>query len=316
MKYIFLTYLCCLTFVSFSQARTLEVFGYNDTVGPLHFVEVDELFDNGWDQLAQPNFWQTVMRLPPDTCVVNVARTREILLKRSFLTWTNQELEWKEAYKDSLRTVYKLDSNEKIYVTSGKAHFYQFDKVIPSISRGVELFEQVDVDPFYAQSILLIESPGKLDKFSNVGAFGPFQIMKRVARKYGLTVNRKVDERKDFDKSAKAASRLISESCIPMAKKILRNQKLAYSEDDLWFKLVVLHIYHAGAGNVGALLQHLEPKEGGMKLIQQMWQNQYAGFKNASQNYSQVALASNIILYEMMYSNCDLMYDCESFATN
>ena len=50
--------------------------------------------------------------------------------------------------------------------------------------------------------------------------------MKRVARAYGLKVNRSVDERKDFDKSAVAASKLISKSCIPYAKKILYNKNM------------------------------------------------------------------------------------------
>jgi hypothetical protein len=35
-----------------------------------------------------------------------------------------------------------------------------------------------------------------------------------------------------------------------------------------------------------------------MGLIQQLWQTEAAGFKNASQNYSQIALAANIRLAE------------------
>lgn len=292
--------------------KVLEVFPFHDSI-PYMFVEEDQLFDSGWHQLAQPNFWQKVMAKPPEIGIVNVARTRQILSEIKMENWDDDE-DAKEAFKDSIRALYSLDTNEKIYVTSGKNHFYQFDKVLPSITRGIEIFRREEVDPFYAQSILLIESPGKMEQMSNAGALGPFQLMKRVARTYGLTVNKYKDERKDFDKSAVAASQLISKSCIPMAKKILYNQGIKYSEDDLWFKLFVLHIYHAGAGNVGALIQHLEPEKGGMSLIQLMWQNEYAGFKNASQNYSQVALASNLILYEMMYEKCDFMYDCASFA--
>lgn len=302
-----------VTSVSVGQSRIVEVFTTSDTM-PYMFVEEDQLYDSGWSILAQPNFWRKVMEMNPDVALVNVARTREILFETSFIEWKEQKEEEKDIYKDSLRTLYGLDSLEKIYVTSGKNHFYQFDKVLPSISRGIEIFRREEVDPFYAQSILLIESPGKLDQMSNAGALGPFQLMKRVARKYGLKINRYIDERRDFDKSAVAASKLIGKSCIPMAKKILYNQGIKFNENDLWFKLFVLHIYHAGAGNVGALVQHLSPKKGGMSLIQMMWQNEYAGFKNASQNYSQVALASNLILYEMMYEKCDFMYDCNSFV--
>jgi hypothetical protein len=62
--------------------------------------------------------------------------------------------------------------------------------------------------------------------------------------------------------------------------------------------MLVMHIYHAGAGNVIAALDQINPTEGGMGLIQQLWQTEAAGFKNASQNYSQIALAANIRLAE------------------
>lgn len=304
--YIFTLFTC---FIASAQSRTLEVFPYNDTVF-MYYVEDDYLISRRWDTLAQPKFWQQVMRMHPDSCVLNIAATREILFTTSFVKWKEQTEEEKDKYKDSVRKLYGLDSLETLYVTNGKSDFYDFEKVIPSISRGIEIFEREEVDPWFAQSILLIESPGKIE-FSNVGAYGPFQLMKRVARTYGLTVNSKVDERKDFDKSALAASRLIKKSCVPYAKKILYNHGLEYKESDLWFKLIVLHIYHAGAGNVAAVIDHIKPKEGGMELIKTMWQTQFAGFKNASQNYSQVALASNIILSDIIAKKCDYYYECE-----
>ena len=147
-------------------------------------------------------------------------------------------------------------------------------------------------------------------QYSNVGAYGPFQLMKSVARTYGLTVNKRVDERKDFEKSAIGASKLLKYSCIPNAKKILDRNNLDYNEDDLWFKLFVLHIYHAGAGNVGGLIDNMKPDYGGMWLITDMWQTEFGGFKNASQNYSQVALASNIILEEIIYRKCEYILPC------
>jgi hypothetical protein len=276
----------------------------------MYYVEDDYLISKRWDMLEQPKFWQQVMRMHPDSCVINIAATREILLETSFIKWKAQTEDEKDKYKDSIRKLFGLDSSETLYVTNGKNDFYDFEKVIPSISRGIEIFEREGVDPWFAQTILLIESPGKI-KFSNVGAYGPFQLMKRVARAYGLTVNSRVDERKDFDKSALAASRLISKSCVPYAKKILYNHGLEYKESDLGFKLIVLHIYHAGAGNVAAVIDHIKPKEGGMELIKTMWQTKFAGFKNASQNYSQVALASNIILSDIVANKCDYYYECE-----
>ena len=39
--------------------------------------------------------------------------------------------------------------------------FREFGKVLPDISKAIRVFQQNDVDPWYAQTILLIESPGK-----------------------------------------------------------------------------------------------------------------------------------------------------------
>lgn len=289
----------------------VEITSYQDSQS-VYFVPDNQLIAERWDLLAQPNFWKKVMKLSPDSCIINVAATREILAITSFIDWQTQSEEEKDSVRMSIRMTHDLDSTERLYVTSGKNHFYQVEKVIPSLSKGIEIFEREGVNPWYAQSILLIESPGKI-AYSNVGAFGPFQLMKSVARTYGLTVNRSVDERKDFEKSAIAASKLISKSCIPSAKLILDRNEIKYSENDLWFKLFVLHIYHAGAGNVGGLIDNLKPTTGGLELIQLMWQSEYGGFKNASQNYSQVALASNLILEELLYARCSSIYKCTPF---
>lgn len=308
----------CLLFISFGSIsqedyKMLEATSYSDS-NTIYFVPDDQLITERWDLLAQPNFWKKVMRLSPDSCIVNVAATREILYYTSFVDWKAQTEEEKDSLRKEIRIMYGLDSTEKLYVTSGKNHFYQIDKVIPSLSKGIEVFEREGVNPWYAQTILLIESPGKV-AYSNVGAYGPFQLMKSVARTYGLTVNRKVDERKDFEKSAEAASKLLRISCIPNAKKILDRNNISYNENDLWFKLLVLHIYHAGAGNVGGLIDNMKPETGGLQLITDMWQSEYGGFKNASQNYSQVALASNLILEELIYTNCESLYECNQEIT-
>ncbi|MEN8928637.1 MAG: hypothetical protein ABF242_05680 [Flavobacteriales bacterium] len=286
----------------------VEVSHYDDSLCT-YFVPDEQLFDEGWDLLPQPNFWRKVMKLSPDSCIINVAATRQILYYESFIDWKSQTEEEKDSVRNQIRMDYGLDTAELLYVTSGKNHFYDFKKVMPTLSKGIEVFEEQGVNPWYAQSILLIESPGKI-QYSSVGAYGPFQLMKSVARTYGLTVNRTIDERKNFVLSAIAASSLIRISCIPNAKRILDKQNIYYKEDDLWFKLFVLHIYHAGAGNVGKLIESMNPDYGGMWLITEMWQNTYGGFKNASQNYSQVALASNLILEELVYSGCNEIYNC------
>jgi len=300
---------------SFGQDyKLIEAFYLKDTSHQV-FVSLSNISDEKWDTLAQPLFWKQVMNLPPDSCIINIAATRTILGKDSFVAWKKQTEAEKTLYKDSVRKHYKLASNTKIYVTSGKNHFYQVEKVMPSISKAIGVFEHYDTDPWYAQAILLIESPGKIE-YSSVGAYGPFQLMKSVARSHGLTVNSKVDERKDFDKSAMGAASLIRKTCIPQAKRILGKHNISYTESDLWFRLFVLHIYHAGAGNVDGLLTSIKPTYGGQKLITKMWQSEWGGFKNASQNYSQVALASLLRLNDQINATCDALFDCEQEQSN
>jgi hypothetical protein len=132
--------------------------------------------------------------------------------------------------------------------------------------------------------------------------------MPSVARKYGLVVSKYRDDRTNLDKSALAASKLINGICIPYARKILDEHGVAYNEQDIWFRLFVLHIYHAGAGNVAGVVSVIRPKEGGMDLIRTMWQTQYRGFKNESQNYSQIALASMILFDRMISAERDTVF--------
>jgi hypothetical protein len=168
---------------------------------------------------------------------------------------------------------------------------------MPQINDAIRIFEENNTDPFYAQAILLIESPGQLLK-SNVGAYGPFQLMKGVARAQGLTVNKYVDERKDFSKSAYAAAKLIREVCIPYTNAMLNAKGICYNETDLWYRLLVLHVYHAGAGNVSAALDKMTycEQDGDIGLIKELWNTRAAAFGAVSQKYSQVALACLIEL--------------------
>lgn len=262
-------------------------------------VGAEAIFKDKWHDLPQPNFWKQIMLLSPDSCLINIAETRIVLEKKSFLKWKSQTEAQKSRYKDSLRKVYNLDVNAQINVTSGKNDFYKFEEVYPSISKGVSEFEKHGVDPWYAQAILLIESPGQLVK-SNVGAYGAFQLMPSVARAQGLIVTNYLDERKDFEKSAMGSAKLIRRICIPEAINILNDHHITYNENDLWFRLFVLHVYHAGAMNVKAVVNKIQPTEGSQDLILKMWQTSAASFGNSSQNYSQLALASQLILNDMV----------------
>lgn len=274
-------------------------------------VSADPIIDEGWDQLAHPNFWRQIMALSPDSCIVNVAKTRQVFAVMSNKDWNAQTDAEKDAYRDSVRTHFGMTSEDRIFVTTGKNHFYQFDAVYPQLSRGIAAFELNDVDPWYAQAILLIESPGQMKK-SRVGAYGPFQLMPKVARAQGLTVNRYTDEREDFERSAYGASQLIKKICIPEARRILDAHSLEYTENDLWFRLFVLHVYHAGSYNVAAVVNKIAPETGGQELIKSMWINSAANFGNNSQNYTQLALASQLILNDIVKKDAEFILNCES----
>ncbi len=307
----FLLFLFCAPFVGFSQQWDHEKIEVKKDSSQSTLMSAKRIYSEGWNDLAQPKFWKQIMQLAPDSCLVNIAASRTIVAKMSNRDWNAQTDKEKNAYRDSIRTLHGLDAEARIFVTTGKNDFYKFDVVYESLSQGVEAFERYDVDPWYAQAILLIESPGQLKK-SRSGAYGPFQLMPAVARAQGLTVNRYKDERKDFDRSAYGASRLIKRICIPEARRILDAHNISYKEDDLWFRLFVLHVYHAGSLNVAAVVNKIAPKQGGQDLIRQMWVNTAGNFGNNSQNYTQLALASQLILDEIVHSDYKYILDCAS----
>jgi tetratricopeptide (TPR) repeat protein len=281
-----------------AQTETLSVpvveryvVGYND-VTKMKFINDAQLYNEGWQNLPQPQFWQKIMLLSTDSAIVSVSGTRQMLDKISVSDWNKMSETEHSMYKEKLRTSNLLKDSSSILLTIGKKDFYDYKKALPFINRSIDVFKQNGVDPWYAQAILLIESPGKVNTKSGVGANGPFQLMKAVARKEGLIVNGKIDERTNVEKSAMGAARLLRTICIPYTKRILDSAHLTYNETDLWFRLLVLHSYHAGAGNVAGVIKKINPCEGGMGLIQQVWQTTWGGFRNASQNYSQLALAA------------------------
>ena len=312
IKHLYLFVFFFYSFCGIGQESQLFDICSNRDSSAYTIVDVEDLFLERWDTLAQPIFWKKIMKLSPDTCIINIAESREILCYESMELWSGQSSDQKQAYKDSLKLLYCLDHETKIFVTSGKKDFYLVNKTMPSISKAVNVFDACKVDPWYAQAILLIESPKKLE-YSNAGAYGPFQLMKSVARAHGLVVNKTTDERKDFEKSAKAAASLLSKVCVPEAKRILNSLEVEFSENKLWFKLLVLHIYHAGAGNVEGLLKQQETPLSGKNLITWIWKNEWGGFKNASQNYTQVAIAALLSLQDEIYEHCDFSFECRPF---
>ena len=289
------------------QVVNKVVITYNDTLN-LNFVSVPSLYAEGWDTLAQAKFWKNVITMTSDTCVINVASCRKPLDKVSRSIWMNQTEPEKTKYKDSICCAYNFDEGTSLFVTSGKGEFYELKKVLPEISKAIKVFQQNNCDPFYAQTILLIESPGKNKSKSYVGANGPFQLMRSVARKYGLRVSKSHDDRTDMEKAARVAARLINASCVPYVKSYLTERNISFSETDLWFRLLVLHAYHAGAGSVHCVIEQLNPSKGGVDLFRQIWQTECNRFKNQSQNYSQIALASLVTFDEIVNHDGDTVF--------
>lgn len=275
----------------------------NDSV-TISYIATSQLYQQGWNTLFRPQFWQEMMMLPSDSCAINIGSTREIITLMSRREWDQMSDKQKDNLRDSIRKAHSLTDNVHIYRTKGKKKFYNFEGILSDISKGVTIFENQNVDPWYAQAILMIECPGKLSH-SPAGAYGAFQLMPGIARKFGLTVNHYQDDRKYFKKSAIAASQLIATICIPEAKKILDLHNITYHPTDLWFRLFVLHIYNAGAYNVAGVVNKISPQKGGMQLIQKMWTTEARHFRNASQNYTQVALAALMILNKMVVTPND-----------
>jgi hypothetical protein len=306
-RHIFIAFL--LLFSKLGNAQPMQapfekliVSGLHDSLS-FNFVQDHRLFSERWDTLSQPKFWRYVMKLTPDSGVLNIASTRQIIATYATKQWYAMPDSVKSRIRDSIRNELCLNPDEKIYFTEGKGHYYDYKNAIPTISRGIEIFEQNNTDPFYAQVILLIESPGKSAR-SNVGALGPFQLMKGVAKNMGLRVDKELDERKDFDRSAYAAAKLIRTVCIPYADSIVKKYGIDYNPTDIWFRLLVLHVYHAGALNVAKAVDVIQPCEGSPDLIHQLWKTKAGAFGNASQNYTQIALASLFELHDIIYNNC------------
>ncbi|MCU0435151.1 MAG: transglycosylase SLT domain-containing protein [Bacteroidia bacterium] len=285
-----------------SRTNTSEIVttapGLRDTTWR-QYIQTADIRSMGLDTLSRVNFWRKVMRLSPDSGVLSYAANRQIYFSCPAEYWNKLGDEGQVKFRDSIRQVHNLPDSAQLLFTRGKGDFYDAAGVVPQIDRAIPIFLAQEVDPFYAKAILLIESPGKLQK-SNVGAYGAFQLMKGVAVKMGLKVNKYVDERKDFDKSAWAAAKLIRTVCIPYTNAMLEKRGISYCGEELWYKLLVLHVYHAGAGNVDKVLTAINPCEGDIDLIMTMWKTKAGSFGNASQNYSQLAIAALLELDDVI----------------
>jgi len=108
-----------------------------------------------------------------------------------------------------------------------KPFFDRIDKIFSGKNLPVEL-----------KYLAVIESDLKASATSRVGAAGPWQFMAETARDLGLKVSRKVDERRDFNKSTIAAA------------KYLKDLYGIYND---W--LLVIAAYNCGNGTVNSAIR-------------------------------------------------------------
>lgn len=259
-----------------------------------HFLSIEK--DSAAHELIfSPNvaFWKRDIMLSSDSFLVVNQRDRvifDIVHKNSV-----HKIERGQNLSNLGRIYgYKYDVPQdiKIKFVRGRRDFFDYSVIGPKLKEANRVFNLVGADPIIAQLLLLIESPNNHKGVSHSGAAGHFQIMPSVARKYGLKIGQRVDERHNFTKSSYAAARLVKEYCIPQAKRICTQNNIEIEQDALWFKLLVLHIYNAGAGTVAKAVRHLPEITKGNELIKTLWRTNVGAFQNSSQNYSQVCLAS------------------------
>lgn len=262
------------------------------------YVQTPTIFHENWNKRTEIIFWKTLMQLEPDMSMIYAPRTRKILSHIPTIIWKGFDRYQRYQYLQDIRKQYNIKG--KLFVAQGKSHFYRFHQVLPELKGVIDIFHRQGVDPWYAQSVLMIESPGQL-LTSTAGAYGPFQLMKSVGKAFGLTINEHKDERASYTKSALAAAKFFKTACIPETEMLLHRAGISYHTSDLWFKLLVLHVYHAGAGNVQKAILKTGIKKGGMNLITSLWNSSEGGFQNCSQNYSQLALAAHICMEELVH---------------
>ena len=109
----------------------------------------------------------------------------------------------------------------------GKPYFDMMDGVLTKHGLPKEL-----------KYLAVIESQLKFNAKSWAGAVGPWQFMPSTARNLGLTINNKVDERRDIIKSTHAASRYLTS---------------LFSIYGDW--LLVIAAYNGGPGNVNSAIR-------------------------------------------------------------
>jgi membrane-bound lytic murein transglycosylase D len=155
----------------------------------------------------------------------------------------------KDAFKDLFEsessnnaTAFKLNPKAVSFVqdyweSEGDRLTKMKDWAKPFFDRIDKIFSGRDL-PIELKYLAVIESDLKTSATSRVGAAGPWQFMAETARDLGLKVGRKVDERRDFNKSTVAAAKYLKD---------------LYGTYNDW--LLVIAAYNCGGGTVNSAIR-------------------------------------------------------------
>ena len=155
--------------------------------------------------------------------------------------------------KDAFKNLFETETTEGINIAklNPKAISFVEDYVYANSTRlnkmkgwGKPYFDMIgDVFtehglPVELKYLSVIESDLKSSAVSWAGAVGPWQFMPQTARGFGLVVNKKRDDRRDYRKSTHAAAKYLTE---------------LYGIYNDW--LLVVAAYNCGAGNVNSAIR-------------------------------------------------------------
>jgi len=137
-------------------------------------------------------------------------------------------------------------------------------------------------DLFY---VALIESGFDLNAHSPDHAVGPWQLIADTARRYGLKVDRRVDERQDPVKSTHAAAKYLSD---------------LYKQFDCWYLAVAA--YNTGEANIDRAIRRSKTRD--------FWELCAKGFVNGQtqRHVSKIVAAAIIARHPEKYGFFDLRY--------
>lgn len=168
------------------------------------------------------------VRLPKDTAIVPSATSQSVRKNAQSLPSSISSPKVYEQINNNIVAGYinnfasRYSQHLQVMISRGQPYFVMVEKIFRE--HGI---------PEEMKYLAVIESSFNTNARSRVGAVGAWQFMSGTARIFGLSVGKKVDERKDFYKSTVAAAKFLNE---------------LYDKFGDW--LLVVAAYNCGPGGV------------------------------------------------------------------